>query len=704
MKTILFIISIFGLSINSFSQYSKLFQFSNLNYQGKLPCANLISIGNQLYGTISQGAGSTGNGNGGIFKINKDGTNFNLIKGFGNTTQGQNPMGTLYFDGTYLYGTTYSGGGGGYGAFFKMLPDGSNFISRSAFSPRGSFVSDGSSLYTTDYIGGTSSKGSICKVNPLDMTFQILYSFNGVNGEIPKGDLLRIGIYLYGMTEKGGINGFGTLFRIKTDGTGFQKLLDFAGTNGAGGPTGSYIGLGGLITDSTFLYGMTCTGGINNQGVIFKIQLDGTNYQKLLDLNNTITGSLPFGALYYVNNRLFGMTSSGGLNTFGTIFMIKKDGTNFQKIHDFDGIDGGRTPFGSFYYENGFLYGMTSRTGSTTTTNDEGLIFKKKVCVPTTSNNNATSCKQYIWHGQTYTQSGTFIYSLNNSQGCDSVAILNLTINNVNKNINVSGNTIISQAIGATYQWLNCDNKMSIINGATSQSFKPSLSGNYAVKITQNGCIDTSNCIFICIPTSSNNNVTTCNQYTWHGQTFKQSGTYTYTLVNAQGCDSIATLNLTIDSVNKNINVVGNTITSQAIGATYRWLNCNNNMSVINGETSQSYTPLLSGNYAVKVTQNNCIDTSNCISITTVGIDEVLVKMNFVAFPNPTTKTINISFESPQALISLRLITIDGKLLTEKTFYQTEKIEFNLMEPNGIYFLELTDNFNNKSRLRVVKQ
>ena len=170
------------------------------------------------------------------------------------------------------------------------------------------------------------------------------------------------------------------------------------------------------------------------------------------------------------------------------------------------------------------------------------------------------------------------------------------------------------------------------------------------------------------------------------------------------GCDSVATLNLTINNVNSNVNISGNTITSLTNGADYKWLNCNNNMAVINGASSQSYSPKANGNYAVEVTENGCIDTSSCVSITTLSIDEVNLKTDFAAYPNPTNEKINISFDLKQEYISLRLLSLNGQLLSEKTFYQTEKIEFSIFEHTGIYFIELVDNLNNKSTLRVIKQ
>ena len=39
---------------------------------------------------------------------------------------------------------------------------------------------------------------------------------------------------------------------------------------------------------------------------------------------------------------------------------------------------------------------------------------------------------------------------------------------------------------------------------------------------------------------------TACNSYEWNGNTYTSSGTYVDTLVSSVGCDSIATLNLTV--------------------------------------------------------------------------------------------------------------------------------------------------------------
>ena len=109
----------------------------------------------------------------------------------------------------------------------------------------------------------------------------------------------------------------------------YTKLFDFAGTANGSNPNGS------LVSDGTFLYGMTLNGGTYNLGTIFKIKTDGTGYSKLLDFNG-VNGKRPYGSLIYDGTFLYGMTREGG--THGNAFRIKPDGTGYSQILDFTGI------------------------------------------------------------------------------------------------------------------------------------------------------------------------------------------------------------------------------------------------------------------------------------------------------------------------------------------------------------------------------
>src|ERR1035437_7651998 len=84
----------------------------------------------------------------------------------------------------------------------------------------------------------------------------------------------------------------------------YTKLLDFAGTT-----NGSHPYFGSLVADGTFLCGMTYDGGTNTYGTIFKIKTDGTGYVKLLDFAGASNGQYPTGSLIFDGTFLYVMTN-----------------------------------------------------------------------------------------------------------------------------------------------------------------------------------------------------------------------------------------------------------------------------------------------------------------------------------------------------------------------------------------------------------
>lgn len=111
-----------------------------------------------------------------------------------------------------------------------------------------------------------------------------------------------------------------------------------------------------------------------------------------------------------------------------------------------------------------------------------------------------TACGSFTWiDGNTYSTSTQTDWIGQTVNGCDSVISLDLTIVPLPDNSVTQNNaTLQANAIGATYQWLDCDNSYSPVTGAVSQYFTPSATtGNYAVVVTQNGCSDTSSCYLV---------------------------------------------------------------------------------------------------------------------------------------------------------------------------------------------------------------
>src|SRR4051812_21895375 len=108
----------------------------------------------------------------------------------------------------------------------------------------------------------------------------------------------------------------------------YTKLFDFTNDSLSGGNA-----WGSLISDGTFLYGMTQTGGTSIYGTIFKIKKDGTGYSTLFNFSGNANGGHPMGSFISDGSFLYGMTRDGGLSGYGILFKIKPDGTGFTKLY-----------------------------------------------------------------------------------------------------------------------------------------------------------------------------------------------------------------------------------------------------------------------------------------------------------------------------------------------------------------------------------
>jgi Secretion system C-terminal sorting domain/The GLUG motif len=118
-------------------------------------------------------------------------------------------------------------------------------------------------------------------------------------------------------------------------------------------------------------------------------------------------------------------------------------------------------------------------------------------CVNTTATDSARACNAYTWiNGITYTNStDTVKFTIPNAAGCDSIITLKLTIDTINADVSLNANVLSANenAIGTTYQWINCDTNTPITN-AINKTYTATVTGNYAVIVSNNSCTDTSIC------------------------------------------------------------------------------------------------------------------------------------------------------------------------------------------------------------------
>ena len=189
-------------------------------------------------------------------------------------------------------------------------------------------------------------------------------------------------------------------------------------------------------------------------------------------------------------------------------------------------------------------------------------------------------------------------------------------------------------------------------------------------------------------------NETACFAYLWsaNGVTYTASGIYKDTITTVSGCDSILLLNLVIDSVDVGVSKNANVLTADQGGVTYQWLDCSIGMQEISGATSQSYIADKNGSYAVIITDGNCSDTSACISVTSIGIGDNIMDDVFVIYPNPNTGTFSITFDVKQPTVKIRLISIDGKQILLDNRRDVKSLDYKINVAPGKYFILIETN------------
>jgi outer membrane protein assembly factor BamB len=205
-----------------------------------------------------------------------------------------------------------------------------------------------------------------------------------------------------------------------------------------------------------------------------------------------------------------------------------------------------------------------------------------------------------------------FVYGLNVS---NCIIAINPTLKQVENHLAV-------EQADAQYQWINCSTNTPI-EGAVNQTFEPSESGEFAVRITKANCEKISECYLFTLPLD-------CSQ-----------------------------------NANPIVQQVENHLAVEQADAQYQWINCSTN-TPIEGAVNQTFEPSESGEFAVRITKANCEKISECYVFTLPVTGTENNEHHFEVFPNPTTGIININFSQNTSKASVVLINSIGKQVIEQ--------------------------------------
>ncbi|MBO6515572.1 MAG: T9SS type A sorting domain-containing protein [Bacteroidia bacterium] len=336
-----------------------------------------------------------------------------------------------------------------------------------------------------------------------------------------------------------------------------------------------------------------------------------------------------------------------------------------------------------------------------------------------------SACGSYTWiDGKTYSSSSQAVYTLTNAKGCDSVITLDLFVGQQNTAIDKV------QACGNSYTWINgkqytsnsygdtvirvnasgCDSVITldltlgvitrgdqVVSACDSFTWTNGItykSSNYSDKdtlVSSYGCDSILRIqLTLGYSSQSTDEIEACAPITWiDGKIYSQNNnSAVYTLTNTLGCDSVVTLDYTLKTVDVSLTVTDTSLKSDNSNAySFKWLNCGNNFAQIPNETSNLFIAQESGSYSVEIEEEGCLDTSECVTLTGLSVDNI-DQFPLQVFPNPTKGLINIEMSQMLGEKHILVVNAQGQLVYEEATSENRHV-VNLNQPSGVYILSV---------------
>lgn len=315
----------------------------------------------------------------------------------------------------------------------------------------------------------------------------------------------------------------------------------------------------------------------------------------------------------------------------------------------------------------------------------------EKNCLDKAMTRDTAICKgeRIYLQGDFRTTGGSYYDTLLTPLGCDSIITTNLTILGVDT-------TQVTTSI--------CQGDTIVIGGTPRTQ-----SGKYFAKYESAlGCDSLVATTLTVIPNVTRSRTTAICQgdSLFVGGAYQtQSGTYEDVYASAAGCDSIVTTTLTVNTADTSVTSSGSTLTANATGATYQWIDCDNGNMPIEGATNQSFTSAAGGHYAVIVTQNGCTGVSSCYAATASSVIENSFPTEIAVYPNPARDQMTIDLGRAYGNVTVNIRNINGELIRNMTYRESaESFSLNVTDlSGGTYFVYIASS-DKSAIVKVIKQ
>lgn len=345
-----------------------------------------------------------------------------------------------------------------------------------------------------------------------------------------------------------------------------------------------------------------------------------------------------------------------------------------------------------------------------------------------------TACEEYNFNGTQLLSSGVYLDTLTNAIGCDSLIVLNLTVNPATAGT-ITATTCGSFNFNGTFLTasgnytdtltgsLGCDSIVALsltvieesdtvlaVTACDSHWFAGGLltsSGSYSDTLVNSGGCDSIVTLNLTIvqSTAAQLSDTACGPYDFLGQELTATGTYTDTIPNAAGCDSIITLSFVRIEHNTQVFDLETSLVAVEANLSFQWLDCVNAYAPLDGETMQSLVPAQNGSYAVELSDAVCADTSDCYTVVGIGIENSLAppSMTLHAAPNPTNSSVALTATGLAGTGHVEVYNPLGTLVHSGWILGNQPMALELSGAAGLYLVRVLDTSGQQQTLRVLK-